>query len=302
MRHFVFLLAPLLAVTGAACAAGDDPKPPFQQGVDLVVDGAPWLRTVTIPFDRQDPVSTYKVYTHVFDFEGTGPITKGPGGLYTHHRGMFIGWRDTVIGDAHFNTWGMEECYQQHVAWLAFGTHGLWAFQQEKIEWRDLRDAPFIEEVRTIGATPTKDGLRLVDFESRLASLRGTIRLKGDLQHAGMHIRMAQEVADHPDTTQYLLPAGAQELEDDKVVGAWWVCASVEVRGKRYWVIHMSPPDLPGGVPVYSVRRYARFGAFFEPTLEEGQPLDLRFRLIFADQALDQARCQALYDAFAEGR
>ena len=35
---------------------------------------------------------TYKPYLHVFNVDGTTPITKGPGGLFTHHRGIFIGW------------------------------------------------------------------------------------------------------------------------------------------------------------------------------------------------------------------
>ncbi|HUU31439.1 MAG TPA: DUF6807 family protein, partial [Phycisphaerae bacterium] len=34
---------------------------------------------------------TYKPYLHVLAPDGT-LLTKGPGGLYTHHRGIFIGW------------------------------------------------------------------------------------------------------------------------------------------------------------------------------------------------------------------
>ena len=32
---------------------------------------------------------TYKPYLHVFNAEGKKPITKGPGGKFTHHRGIF---------------------------------------------------------------------------------------------------------------------------------------------------------------------------------------------------------------------
>ncbi|HNR30331.1 MAG TPA: PmoA family protein [Candidatus Hydrogenedentes bacterium] len=300
MRHFTFFSLPLLALAATACAAQDAPEPPFQDGVDLVVFDAPWLRTITPTYERRDHVNTYKVFTHVYDFDGVGPITKGPGGLYTHHRGLFIGWKDTLVDGTDFDTWSMDKCYQQHVAWLAFGNYGASTFQRQKIEWRDPRDTPFIEEIRTITATLGDMDVRIVDFGSRLTSLRGTIQLKGDLQHAGMHIRMAQEVVEHQDTTRYILPEGAEEREGDEVVGAWWVCASVVVRDKRYWVMHMSPRELPGGVPVYSIRRYARFGAFFEPTLEEGRPLDLTFRLVFSERELDRARCQALYDEFTE--
>ena len=35
---------------------------------------------------------TYKPFLHIFDPKGKAPITKGAGGRYTHHRGLFIGW------------------------------------------------------------------------------------------------------------------------------------------------------------------------------------------------------------------
>jgi hypothetical protein len=77
---------------------------------------------------------------------------------------------------------------------------------------------------------------------------------------------------------------------------------NAEVGGKRRHVLHMTPPSNPGGVPVYSIRKYARFGAFFEPDVEQGKPLDLHYRVVWSDTPLDQAACQKLYDAFAKER
>src|SRR4051812_33535921 len=37
-----------------------------------------------------DRANTFKPYKHVFGFNDDGLITKGPGGLYTHHRGIFF--------------------------------------------------------------------------------------------------------------------------------------------------------------------------------------------------------------------
>ena len=42
---------------------------------------------------KERRAETYKPYLHVFDAEGKAPITKGPGGKFTHHRGIFIGWK-----------------------------------------------------------------------------------------------------------------------------------------------------------------------------------------------------------------
>lgn len=290
------IILPIIA--GLACAE-DSPEPPFQDGVDMIVNGAPWLRTVVLPFDRNNAEHTYKVYAHVYDFEGAAPITKGPGGLYTHHRGMFIGWTDTMVEGTDYDTWSMGNSYQQHVAWLQFGSEGNAVKQVERIEWRDLDDKTFIDEIRTIAASTGENGIRILDFTSLLTSLRGTIELKGNVQHAGMHIRMANEVNDHQDTTQYILPDGAERQKDDAVTGGWWVCCSMVVRDKRYWILHMTPPNHPAGQPVYSVRAYARFGAFTEPTLEAGKPLNLTYRIAVNNRELDRAACQALYDQYA---
>lgn len=292
MKRTVLGLAALcLVFTGARAEDAALPA-----SIDLEVGGKPWLRTMCAPHDPANREENYKVYTHILSFDGKAPITKGAGGKFTHHRGLFIGWKDTLINGVDLDTWHMKETYQQLVS--VDTTNGV---QTLEITWNDLQDKPFIKEVRTLSARPEGD-LRVIDFGSRLTALEHKIELKGDLQHAGMQLRMAQEVAEHEDSTHYILPEGAVTHEDDKVTGAWWACASVVVGGKRYWMVHMSPPSTPGGVPVYSIRKYARFGAFFEPTLTALEPLDLHFRVVASEKELDQKACQALYDAFAKER
>lgn len=268
--------------------------------LDVVKDGAVWLRTMTPVFDAAKADETYKVYTHVFDFAGKQPITKGPGGKYTHHRGLFIGWKDTMVNGVDYDTWHMPNCTQRHMSWESTQADDAKAVQRERVDWCDDKGAPFIGEVRTISAHAGDNGLRIIDFESELTSHAGRIELKGDLQHAGMQVRMANEVSEHEATTQYVMPDGAKELEDDKVVGAWWMMCSPEVGGKRYYVMHMTHPSLVTGEPVYSIRRYARFGAFFEPTLEEGKPALFRFRVIVSEKELDRAQCVSLYADYSK--
>ncbi len=267
-------------------------------GLDLLGDGKVWLRTMTTPLDADRRDETYKVYTQIFDFNGEAPITKGPGGKYTHHRGMFIGWNHTKVGDAEFDTWHMKSCSQEHMGWYELAPGEDKATHVQIVDWRDDAGQPFIREARAITAMPGPDGSRIFDFQSTLISMRGTIQLRGDLQHAGMQVRMADEVSEHEDTTSYILPAGIEEQEDNRVEGAWWTCCSPVVSGKRYWLMHMTPQNHPTGVPVYSIRRYARFGAFFEPDLEEGKPLTVRFRVLLSDKELDLTRCQQLYDTY----
>lgn len=272
----------------------------FEQRLDLKVDGKIWLSTMTTPLDATHREETYKVFTHIYDFEGVSPITKGAGGKFTHHRGMFIGWKDTMVQGRDFDTWHMPDNAQHHVAWQALESSPDHGRQIEEIDWRDDDGRTFIKELRTIAARADADGRRIFDFTSNLTSLAGTIQLKGDLQHAGMQVRLANEVSEHEDSTHYILPEGAEELDDDKVVGAWWVACSAVVNGQRYWLLHMTPPDHPTGQPVYSIRRYARFGAFFEPELTEASPLHLRFRVVLSRTELSREVCEALYKTYAD--
>lgn len=304
-----FIPLVLIACVALAPAFAEDAEYKGPDAIDLKVDGKTWLRTMCGKFDPARADETYKVYTHLINFEGTQPITKGPGGKYPHHRGLFIGWKDTMVNGTDYDTWHMTNSYQQIVR---VGSTGKPNEDSMRIDWRDMGGKTLIEETRKLEAKLDEDR-RVIDFSSVLTAVDTKIELKGDLQHAGMHVRMAQEVADRdekeskaktssPESTTYVLPEGAQSLPDDKVTGAWWVCCSCVVEGKRYWILHMSPPSTPGGVPVYSIRKYARFGSFFEPTLEPKKPLDLHFRIVLSEKPLDQKKCQALYDAFAKER
>jgi len=297
MRAMTIALA--MVATGCAGAAQEFE---FEQGLDLRVHGQPWLRTLTTPHLRKHHETTKKVFTHIYDFQGEAPITKGAGGKYSHHRGLFIGWKDTLVNDRDYDTWHMPECYQEHREWKALEAHADRVRQVETVGWFTPEGDRFIKEERRIAVSEHPRGYRVIDFASTLHSEAGSIPLRGDLQHAGMQVRLANEVARHERTTRYLLPEGAKERSDDKVVGGWWACCSAEVRGTRYWVLHMTPPDHPTGEPVYSIRRYGRFGAFFEHTLEEGEPFEVHFRVVVSQETLSHRACERLYTTYAESR
>lgn len=282
-------------VAAALCLAAAEPveRP-------LHVGGDRWLGTVVTPHDTGNRESTYKVFTHIYDFAGERPITKGVGGKFTHHRGLFIGWNDTLVSGHDYDSWHMSNCFQEQVEWLAFEEGDDASRQAQRVAWRSLKGDTFIEEERAIAAHRGPGGARHIDFHSRLLATGAPVKLRGDLHHAGMQVRLDNALVENEHLVEYTLPEGAERGENDGVTGAWWALCSAEIAGKRYWVLHMSHPSLPGGVPVYSIRGYARFGAFFEPDLAPGYPLDLRFRVVVSESPLDQAACQALYDAYAK--
>lgn len=294
---FRLSLAMMLACVATACGAQGPVEEP--EGRDIKgPDGAPWLRLMTPEYDRKNREGTYKTYTHLLDFNGEGLLTKGAGGKFSHHRGLYIGWNKTQTEDREYDSWHMKNCFQQLNGEVAIEETDDAVHLSFQVDWRPIQGEAFVREDREHHLFAGPNGARIVDFVSTLHAIGGPIALRGDLQHAGMQIRLANEVSEHEETTEYILPEGAEELDDDKVVGAWWVTCSAIIEGKRYWFVHMTAPDLPGGVPVYSIRRYARFGAFFEPDLAPDTPMTLRFRVVASEEPLDQAASQALYDAY----
>lgn len=298
MRTWTLSFAVALVAAGAALVASAESR-------DLLVNGNPWARTVVTPYDDsgvKSRIATYKVYTHLYDFDGSGFLTKGEGGLYTHHRGVFIGWMKTGIGDDIVDSWHMRGCYQEHAGWLNESDPANGALHSLNVEWRTRDGDLFIRETRTIAASSHTSGTRIFDVSSTLDAVSGPVVLEGDAQHAGMQIRLANEISEHPETTEYILPESAVIGKDDTVTSAHWACASVKIRGQRYWVMHMTPPDHPTATPVYSIRDYGRFGAFFETTIEPRAPLNLSFRIVVSREPLDQTACKRLYDAYAAAR
>lgn len=284
-----------------ACGAFATPFS-FEQRMNLKVDGVPWLGTVNTPIIEADEdlrYETFKVYTHLYDFEGNERITKGSEGQFSHHRGLFIGWNHTDVGDTRYDTWHMGNSSQNHIAWLDLYAGDDSARQVQEIHWSDEDGVPFVREVRTIEARPGDDGVRVIDFTSELTALHEDIELRGDSHHAGMQIRLHEEVGDHADTTEYILQPGGEEIDNDEVLDAWWVICGAVVNDQRYWVAHMTPPDHSTGVPMYSIRRYARFGAFFEPDLQHGEPKTFTFRILVSEDELDIETVEAHYEAYS---
>ena len=84
--------------------------------VDVMKDGQPRLRYVHA-FDLSTPETThdtYKVFCHVLGPDGKTPITKGPGGKFTHHRGIFLGWSKIKFGEKSYDLWHMKNGYLIH--------------------------------------------------------------------------------------------------------------------------------------------------------------------------------------------
>lgn len=119
--------------------------------VELRLGDRPVARYMCEALDESTPErreQTYKVYHHLFDPAGKRLVTKGPGGLYTHHRGLFYGFNRINFGGRMEDAWHCTNGVSQRVdgpplpeEWMA---GHLAAQHEDVIEWN--RRPPVADE------------------------------------------------------------------------------------------------------------------------------------------------------------
>ncbi|MFP6854966.1 MAG: DUF6807 family protein, partial [Opitutales bacterium] len=167
--------------------------------VDLSKDGKNIARYVYERMDPKDRERTYKPFHHVYQANGKDFLTKGPGGRYTHHRGIYFGFSKCTAQDKDgkkvgVDTWHCKRAYQTHEKILT-QEGGAQAVQKVEIAWRVDDGTIFATEHRQLTFSHRKDGSLQVDFESQLSTTQDTVMVDGDPHHAGFQFRASNEVA-----------------------------------------------------------------------------------------------------------
>ncbi len=252
---------------------------------ELFFDDKPIYRYVT-KYDSADHHNTFKPFHHLYGFHNEGFITKGPGGLFSHHRGLFFGYK-TQHGDF----WHCKDVSQRHQRYLSERefVDATSARAASVVEWLNSQGKAVVRETREVRALrPSQDRL-VLDFDITVESLDGQdLKLGGDPQHAGFQFRAANEVvgADQKSgktgTATYLRPEGAKFTRNDEWLNANWVACSFEIKDNPYTVVHMDHPGNPRPI-TYSTRPYARFGSYGPTTVPASKPLHLRYRIVVLD-------------------
>lgn len=229
---------------------------------------------------------TFKVYHHVYNQDGTRLLTKGPGGLFPHHRGVYYGFNKISYDGKSADTWhcnnGESQTHEGFVAQEAghvLGRHTI------AIDWHGKDDGVFAKELREISIYRTEQGM-LLEFASRLSTAGGEVKLDGDPQHAGFQFRASQDVPDKTaKQTYYLRPDGKGEpgkfrnWPGDKThVNLPWNALSIVLDDQRYTICYLDRPENPKESR-FSERDYGRFGSYFEYQIAKDRPLDLNYRL-----------------------
>lgn len=281
-RTYRLVLAGEPALPAAATFATES----LDEARELRHGGLPLLRHES-PFDRSDFDRTSKPIWHLY-VPGTDTLlTKGLGGEYPHHRGLFLGWNKTVVGDTELDLWHCRSAGQRHAGYnVRRETQS--AVRGEMVtatHWLTPVDAPVVRDHRSLTfwlrpQTASGDAApasTMLDVSVELAS-EAVVALRGDPHHAGFQIRVADEVAQRKDA-RYIRPPEAKEGKDDTWTDCRWVVGLFTIGGHDVAVQHMSHPDNPGPL-VYSTRDYGRFGAFCTPDIRPDEPVRLRYRLL----------------------
>jgi len=296
MRKIVLLL--LFAAQGAwAALEFQDTK---GKHLDVVLDGKVLVRYMYEydPSDKESLHKTYKPYLHVFDAEGKEPITKGPGGQFTHHRGIFIGWSKIKVGDKSYDRWHMKGGSIVHQKFLGQAIKDGVATFTSQTHWMDEADQPFLTEERTISISEGRHGGRLmIDFQSKLTPLDEGVFLNGDPEHAGIQYRPANEV--DRKKTRYLFPNGVTKVNGVKDLP--WAAENYTLGEKQYSVVHLNARTNPKGTVHSAYRDYGRFGAYFKKEIPKGDSLTVNYGFLIKEGELPTAeKIDAIWKKWAE--
>jgi hypothetical protein len=271
----------------------------------------PVLRYMCKPLDESSKEAreqTYKVFHHLYDPAGKLLVTKGPGGQYTHHRGLFFGFNRVSYGDGKkCDVWHCTgDAHQSHDGFLASEAGPVLGRHRVTVGWHGPGKETFATEQRELAVYQLPGG-HLVEFRSRVATNVGPVRLDGDPQHAGFHFRAAQEVAEKTKSqTYYLRPDGPGKLGETRnwdpktgkgPVNLPWNAMSFVIGGKRYTAVYLDHPRNPKEAR-YSERDYGRFGSYFEYDLTADRPLEVAYRVWLQEGEMTADQCTALSHDF----
>jgi len=248
---------------------------------ELSCGDRPVLRYMCLKLTDDTREDAVKVYHHVYNPAGSRLITKGPGGKYTHHRGLFFGYCSVTYGEGQrANTWSGRNTPETHAGFLAEEAGPVLGRHLVAVDWQGADNEPYLKEQRELTVYKLPGGT-LIEFASQLATTGGRVKLDGNAPHAGFHFRADQEVAEGTEKlTCYLRPDGPGEPGQARArdFDLPWDAISFVLDESRYTVLYLDRPDNPKPAE-YNERTYGRFGSFFRYELDEGKELAVSYRI-----------------------
>jgi len=270
------------------------------------LEGKPVLQFVhPILKEGKEREASYKPFHHLFDNSGA-LVTKGSGGQFTHHRGIFLGFSKVTYGsNVKVDIWHCKDDTHQAFEKVLLRESGpVLATEKDQIAWNGKNKETFALEERQLVVYKVSGG-QLVEFQSVVRTTGGPVLLDGDPQHAGFHFRASNEVADKTSKeTIYLRPDGedkpgaSRNWPDLKThVNLPWNAMSFVLKDKRYTALYLDNPANPKEAR-FSERPYGRFGSYFVTEITKEKPLKLKYQIWLQDGKIDSESAKLKSQAF----
>jgi hypothetical protein len=245
-----------------------------------------------------------KVFYHIYDMEGENLITNGPeDGVWSHQRGIMIGWRDVKFKEQKLSFWGMEDrTVIKHIEFTKKTSGPVLAKLETLIHWNDSTGTTIIEEKRTATIyNQSAPAILLLDFTSALKNtINAPVILDGNADHGGVQYRAHNDVAEGAPgsqlSTYYFHQDGIDPLEDQNLP---WVGMTYGLQNKMYSVLDMDHPANPKPNVWSAYRDYGRFGPFFSHELDANESLNVNYRFWISESSMPEKNTLgAKYDAY----
>ena len=268
------------------------------------------LRFNSPTLDESSPQAreaTFKVFHEAFSPDGKRLVTKGVGGLFTHHRGLFYGFMKTTYGKNTVDIWHCKgDTHQASKGCFHVEQGPVLGRHLVRIDWNGVKKETFAKEEREVGAFAVPGGT-LIELASRLTPTDLPVKLDGDPQHAGFHFRANNEVAAKTkDETIFIRPDGAGKPGTEvnwpgnkKHVDLPWLGMSFVVGGKRFTAAYLDRPANPKEAR-FSERTYGRVGSYFVTTATKEKPLVVVYRVWLQEGEMKPDDIAARSRAFVE--
>lgn len=286
--------------------------------LDLTFKTRSIARYVYEPVDessKERREETYKPYCHLYQWWSRDQfLTKGPGGKFTHHRGIYYGFSRISYTDAEgekhekVDTWHCRQAAQEHQEFTALSAGADSASLTSKIDWLGNDGKVFAIEDRTMTFS-LKGSDVVVDFESTLTPTVASLRLDGDPQHAGFQFRAHNSVFETAaKATYYIRPetgAGkpgvtinwSAKNDTEQTRDLPWKGMAVRMKDKTYTIAYLDSPSNPKPAR-YSERDYGRFGSYFATDVTAEEPLSVRYRLVVRQGEMTPQEIETLSTEF----
>ncbi len=233
-----------------------------------------------------------RVFYHIYDLQGKDVITNGPEeGVWSHHRGIMIGWRDIGFNGQELSFWGMEDLtVQKHIKFIETSGGPVAGKVVSEIHWNDSTGVTLLKEIRTavIYRQPSPD-IMMLDFTSRLTAVNGAVKLDGNAEHGGVQFRAHNDVAEGAEgSTKPVYYFHKDGIDPYKDFDLPWAGMSYGLRNKTYSVLDINHPENPKPSVWSAYRDYGRFGPFFIYEMDKNETLEINYRFWISERDMPE--------------